>query len=170
MSSLKKVVFAGLMVAMLIVLERLISIQLPIIRIGFAFIPIIVSAIFLGPAWSTAIAVTADIIGASLLPMGPFFPGFTLSAALRGTIYGLFLYKKPSLIRLVISSIIVALFVEIGLTTLWVSMLYGKAYIPLLPARALKETIMFPIQISTIYFLNKVLKSRLEEFLEDVRS
>ena len=52
------------------------------------------SAIILGPKYSTVLAGLADLIGALLFPFGSFFIGYTISALLTGLVYGLFLYNK----------------------------------------------------------------------------
>ena len=95
MSKLKKIILSGIFLALLIVLNRFVSIKTPLLVISFSYVPIMVSAILLGPKYSTIIAALGDFIGAILFPFGTYFPGFTFSAALTGLIYGVFLYKKP---------------------------------------------------------------------------
>ena len=94
MSKLKKVILSGILLALLIVLNRFVSIKTPLLVISFSFVPIMMAAIWLGPKYSTLIAALGDFIGAILFPFGTYFPGFTVSAGLTGLIYGIFLYKK----------------------------------------------------------------------------
>ena len=91
MSKIKKIVLSSMLLAMLIILSRFISIKTDILVISLSFIPIMMSAIWLGYKYSMLIALLGDLIGAILFPFGPYFPGFTLSAAISGTIYGIFL-------------------------------------------------------------------------------
>jgi len=166
MSKTKKIVLAGLLLAASIILSRFISIKTPILVISFTYIPIMFSAILLGPKWSATIAGLADLIGAILFPFGTFFPGYTLSAILTGLIYGLLLHNKVSLKNLIISSVIVLLFIHTGLTSLWVNITSGKAILVFLPTRIISAIIMLPIQVATIYFLHKTLKKPIEEYLK----
>ena len=72
---------------------------------------------------------------------------------LAGLIYGCLLYHKPlSIKRIVIAEFLVKLIVNCGLNTLWISMLYGKAFFVLLPMRLLKNVIMLPIDSAVVFF------------------
>ena len=62
MSKIKKIVISGLLLALLIVLSRFVSIKTQILVISFSFMPIIMSAIWLGPKYSTLIAMLGDLI------------------------------------------------------------------------------------------------------------
>ena len=159
MSKIKKVILSALLLSILIIFSRFISINTQILVIGVSFIPIMMSAIWLGPKYSTLIALLGDFLGAILFPFGPYFPGFTVSAAITGLIYGLFLYNKSEkdvsnkqlLIRLILSSVIVLLFVNIFITSFWLHLLYGKAYLALIASRVVTQVIMLPIQVITIF-------------------
>ena len=94
LSQERRIVISGLLLALLIVLSRFVSIKTQILVISFSFIPIIMSAIWLGPKYSTLIAMLGDLIGAILFPFGTYFIGYTISQALTGLVYGMFLYKK----------------------------------------------------------------------------
>ena len=161
MSKLKKIILAGMLLATLVVLARFLSIKTPLIRISFGFIPLMLSATWLGPKCSTLIGGLGDLIGAILFPSGAFFPGYTLSAVLSGLIYGIFLYKntedkytnKQFLFRLIISVAIVTLFVFGILNSIWIYMTSKAAVAVIVPTRIIKQFIMLPIQITTIYFL-----------------
>ena len=66
------------------------------IRLGFGEIPVILSGIMLGPVYGAITGALADLIGYPFNPMGPYFPGFTLSSALTGLLPGLMslLFRK----------------------------------------------------------------------------
>jgi len=146
----------SLFIALQVILTRFLSIQTPILRIGFSFIPISLCSIVLGPALGGITAGISDIVGMMIFPHGAYFPGFTLSALLSGVIYGLALYKKPNtIIRVAISVLLVTIIVDLGLNTLWLSMITGKATIVLIYPRLIKSAIMMPIQISLIYLISK---------------
>lgn len=159
-SKTKKMILSALMITLSIVLTRFLSIKTPFLAISFSFVPIMLAAIWLGPKHTCIIAGIADLIGAILFPFGEFFIGFTISSILSGLIYGLILYKKDEelskkslIIRLIISSLAVTILINTGLNTLWLVIMYDKAFIALLMARILKELIMVPIQVITMFLL-----------------
>lgn len=80
-----------------------------------------------------------------------------------GMIYGTLLYKKKvTFIRCIIAEILVVLIVDIILNTFFLSLLYGKAFALLLPARAFKNVVMIPINASMMYFILKLV-NRIKE-------
>lgn len=152
-SMVQKMALVGLLVALEIVLSRFLSISTFNLKIGFAFIPVVLAALLYGPLWGAATAGLADFLGAILFPVGPYFPGFTLTAMLVGTTYGILLHRQATLGRVVAAVSIVRLPLSLGLNTLWISILYGKAFLALLPGRILQEAVMAPIQIIAIWFI-----------------
>jgi ECF transporter S component (folate family) len=154
MKNPRVIVFMGLFIAMEVVLTRFVSIQTPIVRIGFGFIPIALSSIMFGPVIGGITAMFSDLIGATLFPKGAFFPGFTLSALLGGIIYGICLYKKQiTALRVGISVLIIKLLIDLGLNTIWLSILYKKAIIAIFPTRVISNATMFPIQTLLIFLV-----------------
>ena len=156
MSRTKKIILCALFIATTIVLGRILSIRTPIITIGFAFVPIMLSAIILGPKYSTFIATISDIIGALVFPTGSFFFGFTITAFLTGLTHGLLLYRKKFkidkwfIIRLVISTVIVAGILNGVLNTIWIIMITKGASKIIITTRVLKQLVMAPVMIITI--------------------
>jgi len=149
--NVKRLVLTAMLIAIEIVLTRFLSIQTPILRISFGFLPITVIAILYGPVYAGIGAAIADLIGVMLFPTGAFFPGFTLTAFLTGVTYGIFLYKRPkNLINICAAVLIVTMVLHLALDTWWVQLLTGKGYIALLPARIIKNFIMAPIQVFCI--------------------
>lgn len=172
LSKTKKMILSALMLTLSIVLSRFLSIKTPLLAISFNFVPILLSAIWLGPKYTVIISGLADLIGAILFPFGEFFIGFTISAILSGLIYGFILYKKEGelskkqlLIRLVIATLIATLIVNLLLNTLWLVIMYDKAFIALLITRAIKELIMIPIQIVTMFLLVQALQPITKKYL-----
>lgn len=143
----KKLIQVSLLISIEVILTRFCSIQTPIIRIGFGFLPIAIIAMMYGPL-SAGIAYTiGDLLGVALFPSGAFFPGFTLTAFLTGTIYGVFLYNKPKTwARIICAVLIICLVLNLGLDTYWLSILMGQGYLALLPTRIIKVALMIPVQ------------------------
>lgn len=154
MKNTRVLVFAGLLLAMQLVLTRYIVIQTDILRISFGFLPQSISSMMFGPFIGATIGAVEDLLGMAIAAKGAYFPGFTFSAMLTGAIYGFFLYKKPkSIFRIILAVLTVTLVVDLGLNTLWLTMITGKAAAVLLPSRLLKSAIMFPVQVSMIFVL-----------------
>ena len=154
MSNTQKVLYMAMLVAIDVVLSRFLAVNTPILRASFNFIPIAVAAILFGPVWAAAGAAAADIIGATLFPVVPYFYGFTVSAALTGLIYGIFLYKRKVSWRTLIAPVLlVTLGVNVGLGTLWLHMTMGKAFLAMLPTRLAKNLLMIPIQIVVVMLI-----------------
>jgi ECF transporter S component (folate family) len=153
MKRVRTLVFMALFIAMNIVLTRFLSITTQIVRIGFGFLPIAFAGIMFGPLAAGVVAAVADVVGVMLFPAGPFFAGFTLSAFLGGVIYGLFLHKKPTITRTILAVLLIRIFIDLGLNTLWLSMLYGKGWMVLISTRLIASAIMLPIQVILIYTL-----------------
>lgn len=166
MSRNKKIILTAVLLSMLIVLSRFLSIKTPIMKISFAFVPTMLCAVWLGPKWTVLLNVLGDVIGATLFPTGPYFVGYTISTAIAGFIYGIFLYRKEEnsysdkqfFIRLILSTVLVAIIVNMGLNTLWTSITSGKAFMVLFATRIVKQLIMIPIHIIVIVFIEKALR------------
>lgn len=173
MSKNKKIILTAVLLAMLIVLSRFLSIKTPIVKISFAFVPTMLCAVWLGPKWTVLLNVLGDVIGATLFPTGPYFIGYTISTAIAGFIYGIFLYKKDEnsysdkqfLIRLFFSTVLVAVIVNMGLNTLWTSITTGKAFMVLFFARIVKQLIMIPIHILVIFSIEKGLRNLFYKYM-----
>lgn len=153
MTKLRKIITAGLLLATMIVLDRFVAINTPIVSIGFAFIPTILSAMLLGPVWTPILAVLCDILGCLIKPFGAYFWGYTLTALISGVLYGIILNKtykksvKQFLWRIILACVLVSLICNCTLNTLWVIMTTKKAFTVLLPTRLIKEAILLPMRI-----------------------
>lgn len=154
LSVTRNVVFCGLMAALAIVLGMVASISIgQYIRIGFSGLPNRMVDFLFGPVVGCFFGGALDVLKYLMKPEGPFFFGFTLNAMLSGIIYGSILYRKPiSWKRIILAEFLVKLFINCVLNTLWLSMLYGNAFMVLLPPRILKNAIMLPIDSVILYF------------------
>lgn len=147
----------GMLVAVEIVLSRFCSISAWNIKIGFSFVPVAVAAVLYGAAPAAAVAALGDFVGAILFPIGPYFPGFTLTAALTGAVFGLFLHKRQTVGRIGGAVAVNQLALSLLLNTLWISMLYGSPYGPLFLTRIVQTAVLIPVQFIIIGVMTKVL-------------
>ncbi len=153
-TNLKRLVTVALLVAIEIVLSRFCSITTPIVRIGFGFAPIAVCGMLYGPVWAGAMAAVSDVTGALMFPTAPYFPGFTLSAALTGAAFGILLRKAQCGIAGIISAVgINCLGISLLLNTYWLTLITGSPFFILLPTRVLQCCIMIPVQFIVVRLL-----------------
>lgn len=153
----RTLVTIGVLTAIEIVLTRFCSINAWNIRIGFGFVPVAAGAILLGPLAGGAVAALGDFLGAVLFPIGPYFPGFTLTAFLTGIVLGLFLHKKQTPGRLLGAVAVNQLFLSLLLQSMWISILYSAPYLPLLATRVVQCAVMIPTQLIVVGILSKAL-------------
>jgi ECF transporter S component (folate family) len=122
------------------------------LRIGFSFIVVGACALFYGPVATGCVGMIADIIKYIIRPSGPFFIGFTLNEFIGGFLTGLILYKKPITIKRVFFARLVVIFtVNLVLTPIWLSILYGKGIMVYVSARIIKNIILLPIETIILY-------------------
>mgnify|MGYP002564341901 CR=1 FL=1 len=116
------------------------------LKISLAHLALAPTAMLFGPVAAALQGALSDILGFLLKPTGPYFPGFTISAALGGVIYGAFLFESDRrLWQIVLARAAIMVFVNIALNTFFLTMLYGPSQAAMLPVRALKNAMQFPI-------------------------
>ena len=147
----------AMLIGLEIVLSRFLSIPTSITKIGFAFVPVAAAALLLGPLAAGAVGALGDLLGALLFPIGAYFPGFTLTAFLMGLCYGLLLYKKQGFGRIASAVAVHQLVLSLLLNTLWISLLYGSPYAPLLLSRLPQCVILAAVQLALIPVLVRLL-------------
>ena len=149
---------AAMLLALAVVLGFF-SVQLTeSIRISFTFLANELTGMLFGPVVGMLEGGLSDIINYMIKPTGPFFPGFTISGILGGLIYGVLLYKKPlTLRRIILTNSLVTVFINMLLNTYWLTLLYGKGYMVIFPARIVKELILLPINVAMFWFMSTML-------------
>lgn len=145
----------SLLIALEIILSRFCSVSAWNMKIGFNFIPVVIAALLYGPLTAGIVAGAADFLGAVLFPVGIYFPGFTITAFLTGSFYGIFLYKKRSILRIFCSVLFSQIVFSLFLNSLWISVLYNSPYLPLLAARTIQCMIAGPVKFVVISILVK---------------
>ena len=124
------------------------------IKIGFSSIAQQFVYYLFGPAVGGFFAGAMDILKYFIKPTGAFFPGWTISAMTAGVLYGCFFYKKPLTIwRVLAAELTVSVVCNMLLGTLWLTIMYEKAFIALLPMRVIKNLVMWPVNSALFYSL-----------------
>lgn len=142
----RTIVYLGVLTALEIVLSRFLSINAWNLKIGFSFVPVALAGMLFGPLGGGVVGALGDFLGAVLFPIGPYFPGFTLTAFLTGAVFGLFLRKTRTALPVLAAVAINQLLLSLLLNSLWISILYGSPYLPLLGTRVIQCAILAPVQ------------------------
>lgn len=164
MSNLKNLRVLCAMALLVALYAALYMLQIPIstqLRVTFTFIPLAVCGWLFGGIPALLVGAVSDIVSFLLFPTGAYFFGFTVTSMLSGLVYGLFLCGKSgkSLFwSIVISKIIVTVFFNIGLNSVWISMLYNKAFFAFLTGRIVKNILLLPIEIPLLFAVLELLK------------
>lgn len=159
LKNVRSLVTAGLLITVKLVLD-LFTIQItPFLHLSFEFLASATISMLFGPVVGAMCGGLSDIINYLMNPKGTFFPGFTISAMVLGILYGAVLYKKKiTITRCIIAEVLAVVVVDILLNTFWLSTLYGKAFYVLLPARAIKNIAMIPINVGMMYIVLNLIK------------
>ncbi len=145
-----KITMIGMLLALQVVAGMFFSIKLPLVTIGFIFLPLSLTAILYGPLWGGAAGVMGDFLIASLGPYG-YYPPMATTAFLSGCIYGLFLYQKPLTVkRIALCVIVESLLCSVLLQTYWITLLSGKGYFALMPLRLFQNLLVAPVSVVLI--------------------
>ena len=153
----RTIVYLAVLVALEIVLNRFLSINTPVVKIGFAFVPIAVAGMLFGPLPAAIVAALADLLGAILFPTGTIFLGITLTAFLKGIAWGLFLHKKQSVLNIVLAVLVDQIVLSYFLNSFWLSILMGTTYTALLATRIVQTAILIPVELVVVFALSKAL-------------
>lgn len=164
--------------AMLTALEVVLSRLVPVvssqqIKISFAFVPLAIAAYLYGAKGAALVAGVSDVIGALIFPVGDFFPGFTLTAVLRGICFGIFLGRmfdgKLNLFwRSAFAVTISQMFLSLILDTYWISFMYHTAFWGVLVPRILQTVVMICVQTALIpLFIRAISKNRAVKLLRN---
>jgi len=168
-----KIALTSLLVAIFIVNNRFLD-PSPFwqANISLAIVTVIIAAFVMGPKWAAIVGGLGDMIGALVFPRGgPFFFEFTLSWILIGIIFGIFLYRKRNtsnarlLVNLIISSLLVYILIQMGLTTLWLYLRFDAAWIALVAIRSWLFAILLVSQIVISLPLLIFLRKPIDKFL-----
>lgn len=154
----RTIVTLGVLTAIEVVLSRFCSISAWNIKIGFNFVPICMAAVLFGPLGGGIVGALGDFVGAVLFPIGPYFPGLTLTAFLTGITFGLFLHRRQTVGRILGAVLVDQIALSLFLQTLWLSILYSTPYFELMATRVIQCVVLGPVQFIVIGALSKLIR------------
>ena len=156
MPDTKKLIVSAQLIALDVVFARLLAVSTPVMKIGLGFAAVALCAMLYGLWWAALTAALGDVVGALLFPTGAFFPGFTLTAACTGVIFGLCLYRRGKSWRWpILAAALNVVLVSYLLNTAMISYISGSGYAALLKVRAVQLAVMLPVQIIVLGFLSR---------------
>lgn len=151
MKKVKTLVVTAMLIALYLVLESFSFAITPFLpnylRISLSFIAIGLIGCLFGPSVAAVAGAVTDILACFLFPRGAWFPGFTLTAMVGGILFGLGLYRKQlTFPRVLWTRGCIDLICNIGLNTIWTSIVANKAISVILWSRVIKNMIAWPIE------------------------
>ena len=141
----------GMLIALEVVLERLVAINLLTFKLNLAFIPIGVAAYLFGPIGGLLCSAVGDVIGSLLFPTGGFNPLFTLTAALMGLTFGLFLMGEFKWWKVVVPAFLTCTVCTLLLNSLWISLFFSpRGFGAVMVSRLPEAGIMFAAECALL--------------------
>ena len=166
LKSVRCLTVTAMLIALDLVLKMTVSIKLTeSMSISFAFIAIASIGMLYGPTVAAAAGFITDILGFFINNKGGAFDiRYTLIEMLGAVLYAIVLYNasndKWMLPRIIVSKSIVVVVCNLWLTTWALSTYYGKGFLAMFPARALKNLAQLPVDVLLLaIFLPIVLKA-----------
>lgn len=168
MNKTKKITLTALFIALAVVLRTFATVFLfGTTKFGFSFLPIVLSSAVLGTVYGGIVGGASDVVGYLIKPDGAFFPGFTISAILKGIIYGLFLFKKPkNILNISLAILTTIILVDLGINSIWINMLYGTNITAVIISKLATLPIYAGLQILILFIMFKYLDKEISKILE----
>lgn len=161
----RRIVASALFVALATILSFFSITVSSTLEIRFNGLAIAAAGILLGPGLGGAVGALSDILGYMVHPAGAFFPGFTISYALSGLIFGLIVHKKSSVLRVLIAQAVITVGIDMMLNTFWLSLMYGNAFMALFAARIVKNIVLYPLYSVLLCVIAGPVRQRSAQFL-----
>lgn len=153
-ASTRKLVISALLVTLDVLFTRILALNTPVMKLGLGFAAVAFCAQAYGAGWAALTAALGDLLGSLLFPTGAYFPGFTLTAAMTGAIFGLCLYgRAPRFICALAAAALNCMCVSFLANTGLIALITGAAYLPLLAARGVQLAVMLPVQCAVIWLI-----------------
>ena len=147
----RNLVIMALMAALTFVLSSFtIAIGPTFKLLDISYLPGTVVACLFGPWAALVFGFAADTVGYIARPLGPYFPGYAISAMIVNFIYAALFYRqKITVVRTVIARLLHTVVVILGINFLWNVMMYGAAASVFYTGqRLLNNLIQIPIHVA----------------------
>lgn len=154
---------AVLLIALDIIFTRFLHLYTPgnVDCFSLQFIPNALSGFLFGPLYGALILVLGDVLGAFVSSGGAVFSLFTVTAALKGLIYGFMLYNRELTVkRIFLTFLLVAALLDIGLNSVWNALGGGFTWLDAAAALLLTRSIFVIAQTILFSLISRPVKNR----------
>lgn len=135
-----------------VVVSSMLAVHTETIKLSFSFVTVAFAAYFFGPVAAAFVGGVGDVVSAVAFPVGPYFPGFTLTAVLTGICFGFFLYKETGIFKISVSVLINELIGSLLINSFWISFLYKAPFKALVVSRLTTQILpMIAVEIFTLW-------------------
>ena len=147
LKSTRMLVLAAVLIALRVALK---SVSIPVgdqmyITVGY-FINAVGSMVY-GPVVAFLSGVVSDLLGCIFFPKGPYFFPFTIIEGLGSFFFAIFLYRaRLSATRIFGARLTVSVVLNLLMTPLALSWMYGKSIAVYLVPRIAKNLLLFPLE------------------------
>ena len=164
LKSVRVLAAVALLIALTIAITTL-YIPLPNnLHVFFDYTPKALCAAVCGPVAALGVGFVMDILGFLARPMGAFFPGYTVTTMVTMLIYALGFYgQKLTVPRIAITKLAVNLICNVGLNSLWNSILMGKAFVVFLAGSITKNLLLWPVEVLVMVIVFRLVAPVLEK-------
>lgn len=160
LKKVRAIVLTAMFIALKLVLD-LLNLRITLsqdLRITFGFLAMAMIGMLFGPVVGMIAGLAGDVLGYLVNQGGgAYFPGFAVTAVLGGLVWGICLYKTSfKWWKFLISKGIINIFLNIGLNTLWLYIMYGPSVLATFPLRVFKNTAILPIEVIMVIAVGKI--------------
>ncbi len=96
----------GILIALYFICDRFLAINMLTNEYKLSFVPLIIASVFLGPVYGALVGGIGDVLSSLIMPIGPYFPGFTVVSVIKGLAVGFLCHKKLNYGRIAASTFI----------------------------------------------------------------
>ena len=158
LKKVQSICLCGLFVAAYVALSFFSIKMTEFLEFRFAFLALAAAAACGGPVMGMAAGLTGDVISFFAAPQtGPFFPGFTISYAILGFLFGLILYRAKITPLRAFAAGLAEFIIACTLNTMWLHFMYGMEWEYLFTIRLIKNTVSLGVNSVLLFVFMKAI-------------
>ncbi len=154
--SVQSICLCGLFVASYVALSMFNIRFSEFLEFRIAFLSLALAGFYGGPVMGMSVGIAGDVVSFFVVPQSaPFFPGFTLTYAILGFLFGMILYRSRITPGRALLAGLAEFTVSCTLTTLWLHLMYGMAWKYLFTIRLAKNSISLVVYTILLFIFLK---------------
>ena len=152
LKKIQSLCICGLLVAAYVALSFFSIKMTEFLEFRFAFLALAAAAAYGGPVMGLTAGLAGDVISFFAAPQtGPFFPGFTISYAILGFLFGLILYRSRITPLRAFGAGIAEFIIACTLNTIWLHFMSGMEWKYLFTIRLMKNAVSLCVNTVLLY-------------------